>query len=1650
VLHEAIEKAEDAQFVWERGIYEKEIEREDDKKRKALYYHELGEIFERRLRKLGNAGKAYGQAVRLNPAFRANLAAVRRILFRREKWANVLKILDAELKLASSSTERADLLLEKAHLLERELEDPSGAQDCYRDAFEQNPKRLEALMALERLHSAQGDFESLVEICRRHAEAAQGTERKSAIYQVLARLMGKAGLGYEERKGVLREAEALVGGSENLFWDLERLAIAHEQFADLRDIVGRRADLLEAQQRHEEALAVRRQQARVALFCLGEPDDAWRILSAQREKTPTAPQLLVDLTFLGWRCGRWAELADLLAQRLEQPKTNSVADQRTLTLERSIALVRSGEAQQAVEVLQTVVDDSAEVAPDIRLFFERAAMTHGDSAALSDSLEKLRRSLEAHPPSSAARGKEAYLARFLTLQAQLLAARATCSESADGHDDAEDETQQGVQDHDLKASLLQRAGELCDRALALDPNLVAANGLREELWTRAGRLEELATWQRERLADADPDERVRLLESLVDLYRGRLGDFEKAIWALEQLAQNDPEDTLVLLRWAGALQEAGRWEAAAEVVEKLAAAAMDPQRQADLLLFAADLRWDKAEDADSALKLLKQAAAAAPDHPLATVMLEEVLRRAGRWEEMAAVLRDVVGRTLDPQQMETSMMKLAEVLELRLNRPDEAAAVYEELLEKFPESTSAPHALTRVWRKQGAKRALAGLLERQADEAVDADLKSALYEEAAGLYEQTADPQEGQSKAEELLQRTFELRPQDRNLAWGLTRMQIKRGDWAKTAETLETHLVALKEKAAITTEPEDEAGGQQDAYASTVPFSGVAEELAWVLEIASGDFGGAWEQWQPLRSQDYAEAHRAGWAEIRNAVRETDLDAQARIEAELAQAYSGNLKEAMQIRSALHAVVAGRPCAPVWKKMAQDGSDLSRLAASVLGDLDPEDGAELLAWRANLAEDTFEQAICLRAEALCLDRQGKVAEAAETISRVLTLQPEDYATVEYAAGLARRAGDDRALAGLLVKAGCLCSDDEEAATRLSEGAELLEAQKAHSEAAGAWRQVLVRRPGDEKAFQRLAELMETQQDWEGLVGLLSHRITVRADEAEEIALYLRRAEILEKKHSDCRMAAADLKRVLQLSPQEPRAALRLGRLYANDGDLETARKYLQTCLEAAEDTKLRRAASFLLAEVLERKEQSTEALALLEDAVEQDPEAEVEGLERLLVALVRRREWERAVATLDRIKEQAADERAKALIERRKARLYRELMVNEGMANACLETARTLDPVEMAPVEALVAHYKKIDDGAAVERVLESASATQRELLTANLRVEPLRNLARIAMLGTDNERRYWALACLSVLGALDATEKKWYREQREQSVTPAAQKLTEEVWRNQVVHPHFRVDGPWELWQRVAAAAYKIYEVDLSKHNIGRGERVSPKDAGGVFGEIVQWARAMGVSVADWCRWPGGGMHIRAAAQSGGIAMMVGERLAEREDPLSRDVLYLLGKVLGRCRTDTVPLLDCKPADVQLLMTAAAHEGGAAVEHSFSSEQVDGVARTIKKALSRKERKALGEGAMVFARAPFSAEQWLEGIRQTEIRCGLVLSGNLEAAISDVMDIASADWKALDSADRAEKLKKKPIAMDLITYAVSDALRGARQDLGLVLDAS
>src|SRR6185312_2717260 len=219
-------------------------------------------------------------------------------------------------------------------------------------------------------------------------------------------------------------------------------------------------------------------------------------------------------------------------------------------------------------------------------------------------------------------------------------------------------------------------------------------------------------------AEKDTLQRVSLLLRIGELQRTKLLDANKAFDGYARAFKEDPstEAAKDQLEAIAPLIDDG-WARLVKLFEEALTAAesgsLDPKLAHELATKVARNYEDRLADSAKAIEFFKKALAIESDDLNALAALEAIFTRDERYQELLEVYRRRIDIADDPDQRLDFLYRTAAIHEEMLNAPDEAIAIYNEILGQAPDYLKALRALDRLYVGRKAWRDLGDNISRQ-------------------------------------------------------------------------------------------------------------------------------------------------------------------------------------------------------------------------------------------------------------------------------------------------------------------------------------------------------------------------------------------------------------------------------------------------------------------------------------------------------------------------------------------------------------------------------------------------------------------------------------------------------------------------------------------------------------------------------------------------------------------------------------------------------------------------------------------------------------------------------------------------------------------------------------------------------------------------
>ena len=737
-----------------------------------------------------------------------------------------------------------------------------------------------------------------------------------------------------------------------------------------------------------------------------------------------------------------------------------------------------------------------------------------------------------------------------------------------------------------------------------------------------------------------------------------------------------------------------------------------------------------------------------------------IFSEVGNWQLVLQLLDAELEATPTGKSRAGLLFERALVLDERLERPEEAAATFRQVIAAQPTDVALLSQLTSVWAARGDARALADTLQLLAQAVEDPRVAAEALLSAGVLLEERLRDERG---AAEAYREAFTLDRNDPVLLAALARVAARdqRDDELLRVLAAEAENIGPQGGAAFLelARVYERLGRPEDALAALQAGRRLQPRDPLVLSAMAALLG------EQRRSEELAEVLGAWAASVHDEAEAVALYLR------LASLYEESLHRDEQAIGSYRAILSRVP----GNAFALAG--LGRLHAR------RRDWPGLLeVYDAELAvtpEPAGKATIHYRAGEICESRLRDPEAAITRYQQALLLSPGYLPAQQALQRLFERLGRWVDLAAMLEQDVLQAEGPADAVARLGTLATLYETRIGDAER--AWEclhRALEMSPEHLPSLRHAQRLAEKLGRWRDLVGLLEREAAQVTDLKQIVALRHRAAEVLDERLSDASAAVVAYEKLLSVSPAYLPALTALGRLYAESGRWADLASLHRT--EAAVATP-ERAAQLLLkvGELQERRLGDVEgALATYNQVLERTPR-DLQALGALGRLHRSQGAWASLVAVLLRVAGLRTDPRDRADVLFEAASLREYQLRDITAATETYEEVLRLSPAHAGALRALERLASARGDTqallAALERTAQTAHAPEARvaayLKLTRLYLDRLDEPARAAQLAEEalglDPRNLHALLVLDRVRSTDPGRRGEVRSRLAERVT-------------------------------------------------------------------------------------------------------------------------------------------------------------------------------------------------------------------------------------------------------------------------------------------
>lgn len=744
----------------------------------------------------------------------------------------------------------------------------------------------------------------------------------------------------------------------------------------------------------------------------------------------------------------------------------------------------------------------------------------------------------------------------------------------------------------------------------------------------------------ERELEATPDVRraARLHFEMARTCEAVLEDRRRALQHYQAVLERTP-DYVPAIRAARRLSIEGRlFSDALALFDDEVRVTRQPRHKATLLFLKGRLLEDVLGNREAAEAAYQTARALDRSHPAILRATEQRSYANHRWLDVDRTLAELANSAAaDEAHRAALIIRRAQLLETRQQRPDQAAELYETALQLDPSASIAVQALKRLYYGQHRWRDLIRTLEAEAHLCEAPVLQASSLYRAARIH---AEHLGNRDEAIRVLERARALQPRDPLILGELARHY----EAARRLEALVETLEALCESA------EDESERliftQRIARLYEEELGDVDQAIAWherAIELDPTSLSS-------LQALSLLYRVRGTWPKLiemslREARYTTDAERRADSHARAAEIFETKLHaidEAIDhYQRALHAMPDH---AAAFKALARLLSDVHK----------PKELIQLYENALDRATGTRAVSYLFKIAQLYEDVLGEHTLAAQTYKRVIQQDASNLAAVHAWQRSAARALRPRELLEALDYEIELTVERDRLVALLHRAGEVLDQQLDDRDGAIArYRRALEKDPRHVPTLSSLGRLYYASGRWNDLLDVYSQELKLTPSKTRRVALLQKMAEISRDRVGSDEDALRYHRETIKVDPTHAPSLQELGRQLRERGAWDELVDVLELQLRSSGAAHVRARSAFLLGQVYEEHlHDRAKAVTSYANAVSTDPSYRP-AVDALARVRAEERDWSHLLSDLDRELKLAESPSQRVALAARKAQVF-------------------------------------------------------------------------------------------------------------------------------------------------------------------------------------------------------------------------------------------------------------------------------------------------------------------------------------------------------------------------------------------------------------
>ncbi|MBN2716217.1 MAG: tetratricopeptide repeat protein [Deltaproteobacteria bacterium] len=672
------------------------------------------------------------------------LEALGDLYARQENWDDLVEVLERAVSIAEDDESRVRIYSQLGTVWGECLKRDRTALENWQNVLSIDLENIPAMQAIAKIHESNQEWEDLIETLERIIEVGAATfevEEIKGYYAKLGKILAEV---------VERPFDAITALRRSLDVDpselatvaaLEKLYREQEQWEDLVEMLGRKAELLEGD----------------------EQIDTWLAQASAMEENLLQPLMAKEpyIRILGV-----SPLHDHAFERTAEILTEEEAFEELIQLY-SARLEQVTDAQEQIPLLHkaaVIYEEKLNQSENAFLVMQRAFEIDYSNDETGDHLERL--ASETGKWQELLGGCNQILAATTDAKIQIdLCLKIGKWYSAIGNP--------------------EYAIQYYQQVLTLDANNVSALRLMGELYRGAKQWNELVEVLRKAVSCEDnPDRKKDILVDLGEIYLEYVGDMPEARKVYKEALEIDPALEPALLALERMFKASENWEELIPVLRRKLEVLDETDTESIIRTRqrVAEIYEENLNELAKATAEYKANLEIDPGHLPSLKGLERLYEKRELWQDLLDVLEIQLDYVSSEGERIELLLRLASMLEKEFRKPDKAVARLEEVMEIDPSEIRALEALERLYRVVQKWESLIDVLEKHIDATHEREDRVPLLENMGKVF---AHELKDIDRAMDCYAQILDIAPENIDALDNLAKMQVKAEDWVSALDTL-------------------------------------------------------------------------------------------------------------------------------------------------------------------------------------------------------------------------------------------------------------------------------------------------------------------------------------------------------------------------------------------------------------------------------------------------------------------------------------------------------------------------------------------------------------------------------------------------------------------------------------------------------------------------------------------------------------------------------------------------------------------------------------------------------------------------------------------------------------------------------------------------